>query len=357
MRVFEVGADAFAEAAALPGELPAGGFLWLALARDELGSQRAALQSALLRWTGAHLVDLHVSDLLNSQLPSRFESTSWYDLLVFRRLASPPVDDRAPAAAKLGSIETLAVGFVVFDRVLVSVHPAGCPLPEHFAQRFAGPNGGADLRSGARLPASAAELMLRMVGHMIDGFLELRRVLTRHLGRQQQNLLDPKSRSANWQLLLDSRNELHLLEDLCEDQRSALSEWIESLHEWPAAGDPEHQREHELLVVRSRDAQEHVERVLGHVGRLERSAEAAVQMHFSAIAHRTNNIMRTLTALTAVFMPLNLITGFFGMNFDTLPLIHRATGVWIAVGVMVAIGAGSVAWVWRKRYLDADARR
>ena len=55
-------------------------------------------------------------------------------------------------------------------------------------------------------------------------------------------------------------------------------------------------------------------------------AETAVQMHFSALGHRTNDIMRTLTVLTAIFLPLNLVTGFFGMNFEGLPLIHSATG-------------------------------
>ena len=53
-------------------------------------------------------------------------------------------------------------------------------------------------------------------------------------------------------------------------------------------------------------------------------------MHFSAQSHRTNDIMRTLTVLTAIFLPLNLITGFFGMNFEGLPLIHSPTGFWVA---------------------------
>ena len=92
--------------------------------------------------------------------------------------------------------------------------------------------------------------------------------------------------------------------------------------------------------MRSRDVLEHIERVLAHVRRLEQSAETAVQMHFSALGHRTNDIMRTLTVLTAIFLPLNLITGFFGMNFDALPLIHSATGVWITFGVMAVIGLG-----------------
>jgi Mg2+ and Co2+ transporter CorA len=96
---------------------------------------------------------------------------------------------------------------------------------------------------------------------------------------------------------------------------------------------------------------EHIERVHSHVRRLEQSAETAVQMHFSALGHRTNDIMRTLTVLTAIFLPLNLITGFFGMNFDGLPLIHTATGVWVAIAVMAVVGAGLLAFFRRKRYL------
>ena len=106
-----------------------------------------------------------------------------------------------------------------------------------------------------------------------------------------------------------------------------------------------------LLKVRSRDVLEHVERVLAHVRRLGESAEAAVQMHFSALGHRTNDIMRTLTVLTAIFLPLNLITGFFGMNFDAMPLIHSATGIWVALGVMGMIGVGLAAFFWRRRYI------
>jgi len=102
---------------------------------------------------------------------------------------------------------------------------------------------------------------------------------------------------------------------------------------------------------------EHIERVLTHVRRLEHSAEVAVQMHFSALGHRTNDIMRTLTVLTAIFLPLNLITGFFGMNFDSLPLIHSATGIWTAIGVMAAVGVGLIVYFRRKRYLGTTLRK
>jgi len=361
MRIFHVSGEQFTELHDLPGSLPATGFLWLGSARRVFELRSNEVQAALQRWGAGQLVDLHVSDLLNNQLPSHFDYTSWYDMMVFRRLAAGPgsqdlfVDERhgtlASAKRALDAIDTSPVGFAVFDRVLVTVHPTDCAVRDHFAQRYLALANNGDSRGTARLPSSPPDLMLRMVNHMVDSYLDLRRLLTRQLGTLQQELLDPKSRFNDWQVLLDSRNALHLLEDTCEDQRSALQEWIDALDEWPEETDKQARRERELLRLRSRDALEHVERVLSHVRRLEQSAETAVQMHFSALGHRTNDIMRTLTVLTAIFLPLNLITGFFGMNFDFLPLIHTVDGFWIAFWTMVLVGAGLVAFFWRKRYL------
>ena len=367
MRIFHLQGDQFSELAVLPEVLPAKGYLWVGSARREFELSTQNVQAALQRWTGGQLVDLHVSDLLNHQLPSHFDYTSWYDLMVFRRLAAGAgsasmfIDDTqgtaSSARAALQAIDTSPVGFALFDRVLITIHPTDCQVRDFFANRFdqqvlQTPTSG-EGRSSARLPPSPADLMLRMINHMVDGYLELRRLLTRQLGYVQQELFNPRSDFDNWQMLLESRNALNLLEDTCEDQRSALTEWIDALDEWPDESDPAARRERELLRVRSRDILEHIERVLGHVRRLESSAETAVQMHFAAQSHRTNTIMRTLTVLTAIFLPLNLVTGFFGMNFERLPLIHSMTGFWVIVGLMLTLGVGLSVFFWRKRYLRA----
>lgn len=363
MKIFRVGPDSFKALESLPDALPRQGFLWIGSIRSEFEGELATLQEALQRWAGGALVDLHVSDLLNEQLPSDFDYTSWYDVLVFRRLATavgaepeaalPTKATQASARRTLASIDTSPVGFAVFDHVLLTVHPGDCVVLDHFVQRLSDLAAGSEGRGPARLPTSPADLMLRMVNFMVDNYLDLRRLLTRQLGQLQSELLSPKSRFNDWSILLESRNTLHLLEDICEDQRAAIQEWVDALDEWPVEADAAAQHERELLRVRSRDVLEHIERVLSHVRRLEQSAENAVQMHFSALGHRTNSIMRTLTVLTAIFLPLNLVTGFFGMNFDALPLIHTDTGVWIAVGVMAAIGLGLGVFFWRKRYLSS----
>ena len=361
MRVFLID-ERCTELPGLPAAAPPQGFVWISFGRPEFESRVAEAQAALQRLCGGQLVDLHVSDLLNAHLPSHFDSTSWYDLLVFRRLAAvPDAPEKDPhrdgaAGVALQAIDTSPVGFAVHDRVLLTVHPADCLVREFFANRLLQVQAPPGAAGPGRLPSGPADLMLRIVNHMVDGYLELRRILSRQLGAQQQELLAPRSRRIDWQALLASRDTLHQLDDLCEDQRGAVQEWIDALDEWPAEPDDAGRRERELLRVRSRDVLEHIERVLGHVRRLESSIESAVQIHFSAVGQRTNDIMRTLTVLTAIFLPLNLITGIFGMNFDALPLIHNATGFWIALVLMAGVGAGLGLFFWRKRYLGTTRR-
>jgi len=361
--------------------LPAQGYLWLTCTRSEFEPMQAQIQATLQRLCALQLMDLHVADLLNPQIPSRYDYTSQYDLMVFRRLAQSAVtadlapDQRLNTLPKRGGppilrrIDTSPVGFVVLDRILLSVHPQDCALRDSYAQRLlsagastpASPEAGLaspDSRSaGARgVPVNPADLMLRIVNHMVDGFLALRRELSHQLDHWQTELLNPKARFANWSTLLDARQSLHQLEEICDDQRTAMQDWIEALKSWPEEDIHLSQHERDMLQVRSRDVLEHIERVVHHVRQLEHNAETAVQIHFNAQSHRTNEIMRTLTVLTAIFLPLNLVTGFFGMNFEVMPLIHQQLGLWWAIGLMLVVAVSLVFLFWRKRYLTRSNR-
>ncbi len=351
MRFFLIN-DRFTELEEWPTSLPPQGFLWVTCSRRVFEVQLTQVQRHLARLAGGSLVDLHISDLLNPQLPSQYDYTSWYDLLVFRRLAAGPgtahlfLDDEhgmsvPPEMEASPSIPPQDEEDDHLSADAALIHEQGL---EGHLHRTEG-------RGPSRLPPSPADLMLRIVNHMVDSYLDLRRLLTRQLGYLQQDMLRNNEQFRHWQALLESRNTLHLLEDTCEDQHSALQEWMDALDEWPVPTDPQAAREREVLRVRSRDVQEHIERVLNHVRRLESSSESAVQMHFSLQGSRTNDIMRTLTVLTAVFLPLNLITGVFGMNFDAMPLIHTAPGFWVAMMLMGAVVVGLVWWFRRQRYL------
>ena len=385
MRVFTVSGQHVQEALSMARTLPENGFVWVACSRAFFQTEQVQVQQALYQLNGHSLLDLHVSDLLNNQLPSRFDLTSHYDILVFRRLASAnreTPNSEVPGLRKnksklsgppaLRRVDTSPIGFAIFDNVLLTLHPEDCAVREAYAARLMSaskafqdnsPMGQAlengsehsaldDRSIGARgIPGSPADLMLRMVSQVVDAYLDLRRDLTRQLDHWQAELINPETRFNNWSALLEARLSLHHLDEICEDQRSAMQDWLESLNTWTPPIANALIKELEILKVRSRDVLEHIDRVVHHVRRLEQSIETAVQIHFNAQSNRTNETMRTLTSITAIFLPLNLIAAIFGMNFDVIPLMHAQAGFWWALGSMALI-ASSLAWFfWRKRFL------
>jgi Mg2+ and Co2+ transporter CorA len=363
MRTFHIQPKQVLELNELPQELPKDGFVWVALGRREFELEQNTIQTMLQNLCHAQIVDLHIQDILNNQLPSHYDYTSNYNLMVFRRLAAGNTESDLSTPGEilhrsrerggppvLHRINTSPVAFVVFDRLVLSIHPVNCAVLELYASRLLGSFQSGAPQALARLPGSPADLMLRVISLMVDSYLNLRRELTRQLDHWQTELLNPKGRFNNWHALLDARLALHYLDEICEDQRSSIQDWIDALNALPLyIDDTNHTFEH--LKIRSRDVLEHIERVVHHVRRLEQSAETAVQMHFSLQSNRTNDIMRTLTVLTAIFLPLNLITGFFGMNFETFPMIHEDAGlIWTEVS-MVILGVAMLIFFWRKRYL------
>ena len=420
MQIIEFTDDSLRFVDHVPNQPPADGFVWILLEREEFEGARPALQKAAQDLGGSALLDLHCQDLASAVHPSHYDSTSIYDLIIFRRLATPAEtqsEDEHDAAIgnyhgqggmprirpraglpPLSRISSKAVGFAVYDRFLISVHPRGWYAAKSFIQRFladarfsvdAAPMDAAAGRT--RLPVSPADLVLRMINSMVDSYLDLRKILTSQLEHWQGDLLRANSRFDNWGALMTARSQLHVLEDLCDEQHDAMQEWLDSLREQPlssfirhseqtpalvtASGDngasasyetakrvsndqlaAQAQALRDQLVARARDVIEHIQRVVQHARRLEQSAETVVQIHFSAQSNRTNDIMRTLTALTAVFLPLNLITGFFGMNFEFLPLIHHPTAFWWTFSFMVLLVVVVGIVFWRKRYIARTGR-
>ncbi len=391
MQIVEFTADSLRFVDAAPAQPPPDGFVWLFMEQHEFEAAQVQIQQAALALGGSPLLDLHCQDLASAVHPSYYDSTSIYDLIIFRRLATQletQADDehekaitdyhgqggkakvRGERMPTFNRISSKAVGFAVFDRCLISVHPAGCYSAKGFIQRFLADAkftlDAARLDSAAartRLPVSPADLALRMINAMVDSYLDLRKVLTSQLEHWQADLLRANSRFDNWGALMTARTQLHVLEELCNEQHDAMQEWLDTLREQPLASFVKThvkasddalsaaQAQRDQLVARARDVMEHIERVMQHARRLEQSAETVVQIHFNAQSNRTNDVMRTLTAVTAIFLPLNLITGFFGMNFEHIPGLKSPTAFWLTVGFMALLVVVVLTVFLRKRYI------
>ncbi len=380
---FTAGSLRFVDAA--PERAPDDGFVWIYLDRTDFVRHLDDVQAAAQRLGGSALLDVHVKDLASDSHPSHYDATSVYDMVIFRRLATLAEVQRdqeqvnaiasyhahgvgASALTKplvpeaFSRIDSRAVGFAIFDKLLISVHPAGCYTANSYVQRFVADAKLAVDTAGTRnrVPQGPSDLVLRTINTMVDSYLDLRKDLATALENAQAELLKPDPRQDTWSAMMHARRRLHALQDLCEEQQDAMQEWLDTLRELPLTAyhaDPaQAQARRDQLVARARDVMEHIDRVLHHARRLEQSAETAVQIHFSAQGHRTNDIMRTLTAVTAIFLPLNLFTGFFGMNFEHLPLIHSTEGMWVALALLALLAGGILAIFWRRRYLTRTGR-
>jgi magnesium transporter len=78
--------------------------------------------------------------------------------------------------------------------------------------------------------------------------------------------------------------------------------------------------------------------------------DSASSFYFSSQSHRMNEIMKILTAVSVIFMPLTFIVGVYGMNFDFMPELRIKYGYFVILGIMLLIVAGMVYYFKRKKW-------
>jgi magnesium transporter len=88
-----------------------------------------------------------------------------------------------------------------------------------------------------------------------------------------------------------------------------------------------------------RDVYDHLMRALEFTETYRDILTGVLEVHLTATANRTNDIVKVMTLFATVTLPILLITGYYGMNFEHLPLLHNPYGGYIATGAMAALAA------------------
>lgn len=108
--------------------------------------------------------------------------------------------------------------------------------------------------------------------------------------------------------------------------------------------------------VHFRDCYDHTIQLLDLLDTYRELCSDLRDYHISAISNRMNEIMKVLTIIATIFMPLSFIAGVYGMNFNTqlpgnMPELNWPYGYVFSLGLMSAVGLGLLAYVWRKGWL------
>jgi magnesium transporter len=100
-----------------------------------------------------------------------------------------------------------------------------------------------------------------------------------------------------------------------------------------------------------RDAQDHALQALDAVETYREMTISLMDLHLSSVSNRLNEVMKTLTIMATIFIPLTFIVGVYGMNFDYMPELRWRLGypaVWV---VIVAVSLSLLAWFRRRGWL------
>jgi magnesium transporter len=106
------------------------------------------------------------------------------------------------------------------------------------------------------------------------------------------------------------------------------------------------------------DVEDHARQILGNLDAARDSATDAMSAILATLGHRQNEVMKVLTLVGTIFIPLTFVVGIYGMNFDYMPELRLRMGYPVVMGAMLALALVMVAWFRAKGWLGgaSDSR-
>ena len=108
---------------------------------------------------------------------------------------------------------------------------------------------------------------------------------------------------------------------------------------------------HEPTKIFFRDVYDHVVQTVDTIETFREMLSASLEIYLSSVSYRLNAVMRVLTVITTIFMPLSFIASIYGMNFEHMPELKSEWGYPIVLGVMGLVAAGMLIGFRRRKWL------
>jgi magnesium transporter len=103
-----------------------------------------------------------------------------------------------------------------------------------------------------------------------------------------------------------------------------------------------------------RDCYDHTVQIIDIVESQREIVSGLLDIHLSAVSNRMNQVMKVLTIIATMFIPLTFIAGLYGMNFDRMPELHWRYGYPLLLAVMAGILVFELALFWRLGWLTGE---
>ena len=180
-------------------------------------------------------------------------------------------------------------------------------------------------------------LLYALIDAVIDGFFPLLEAFGERIEDLEAELIEDPS-PATLERIYQIRRELLQLRRAAWPER----EVVNSLHREET---PHVTRETKVFL---RDCYDHAVEVLEILETYRELAGSMLDVYLLSLSHRMNEVMKVLTIIATIFIPLTFIAGVYGMNFERMPELRWAWGYPAALGVMAAIGI-TLALLFKRR--------
>ncbi|BDU78531.1 magnesium transporter CorA family protein [Mesoterricola sediminis] len=312
------GTDPLPDPAALPRLLGEGVPVWLDLTLPDvpdLGPLRACLPGHPLNWEDAGKP---------GQRP-KLEDHGDHLFLIVRSL-----DTREKRLAR--QLQTLQVACFLTPRLLVTIRSGPLEVLDQVAARFASGQSPVPPGPDAVLHGLLDGIVDAFAPHLEQWELEVERL-------DQEALRDP--RTPVLERILSIRKLMVRLRRLAAGQADLV------LH---LAKGREGMVQPEVRPY-FQDVHDHLMNVLEGADSLRDSVTIAVDIYLNSVNNRLNEIMKILTVMSSIMLPLGLVTGVFGMNFLRMPGLQHPAGFWWTLAGMGLLTAGLLLAFRRYRLL------
>ncbi|MFM9903850.1 MAG: magnesium/cobalt transporter CorA [Pyrinomonadaceae bacterium] len=150
-----------------------------------------------------------------------------------------------------------------------------------------------------------------------------------------------KSSNAILGEIMDLRRSVARLKRISSRQLEVL--YRMSHGEFPQIPDP--------ILPFFRDVHDHLLRISDLAESYRDLVGGLFEIHFAVVSNKTNDVMKTLAVLSAIILPLSLIAGIYGMNFENMPELKSAYGYWLTLGSMAVITLVLLWYFWQKGWI------
>ena len=236
-------------------------------------------------------------------------------------------------SARAHCFQTHDVDFFLGPQYLVTVHPG--------ISRSIGRVGELCSRNGLILSEGPAALMHRIVDTMVDNYGPEVERLQERLDRLEKELFE-RPDAALGRRILHFKRDIASLRRVVLPQRDVVGRLAR--REFPIIS--------EALSFRFRDVYDHLVRLTDEANFFQDRVSSLLDAHLASVSNQLNGIMKILTLISTIFLPLTVLTGLYGMNV-TLP--HLPGGeeaqFWWVMAVMMSVSGGMLYFFRRRGWI------